>query len=344
MLETMKMTLTFNEKQELLAQHNTTRDGRVRDRIKSVIHTSNGWSPSEIADALLIHETTVRQHLKDYQELKKLKPENGGSQSYLSDVQTKELIAHLTAQTYHYSYQIVEYIKQKYDVQFSVSGLNKWLHQHGFSYKQPKGVPHKFDEEKQAAFIAHYEALKSQVDDEPILFMDAVHPTQATKVSCGWIRTGEDKAVKTTGSRTRLNLLGAINLNDIGSTYVERVEAVNSESIQQFLTQLRDNEDSNRVLHLVLDGAAYHRANAVKDKAKSLNIELHYLPPYSPNLNPIERLWKVMNEHARNNKYFESAKAFRSAIDNFFANTLPKIADSLATRINDNFQVLRHAP
>ena len=118
-------------------------------------------------------------------------------------------------------------------------------------------------------------------------------------------------------SADRSALLGAINLNDIGSTYVERVEAVNSESIQQFLTQLRDNEDSNRVLHLVLDGAAYHRANAVKDKAKSLNIELHYLPPYSPNLNPIERLWKVMNEHARNNKYFESAKAFRSAIDNF---------------------------
>ena len=74
MLETMKMTLTFNEKQELLAQYNTTQDGRVRDRIKSVIHTSNGWSPSEIADALLIHETTARQHLKDYQELKRLKP------------------------------------------------------------------------------------------------------------------------------------------------------------------------------------------------------------------------------------------------------------------------------
>jgi transposase len=37
----------------------------------------------------------------------------------------------------------------------------------------------------------------------------------------------------------------------------------------------------------------------VVEKAKELNIKLHYLPPYSPNLNPIERLWKVMNEHAR---------------------------------------------
>lgn len=338
----MKIKLTPNEKQALLVQHSTARDGRVRDRIKSVIHSSNGWSPSEIADALLIHETTVRQHLKDYQDSKKLKPENGGSTSYLNAQETNELVTHLSENTFHYSYQIVAHIKHTYDVEFSVSGLNKWLHQHGFSYKQPKGVPHKFDEAKQAAFIEHYEALKAEVIDEPILFMDATHPTQATKVSCGWIKTGEDKAVKTTGSRTRLNLIGAINLNSLGSAHVTRVEAVNSESIQQFLSQLRENEGSSRTIHLILDGAAYHRANAVKDKAKELNIQLHYLPPYSPNLNPIERLWKVMNEHARNNRYFVSAKAFREALDNFFETTLPEIAGSLATRINDNFQVLKH--
>jgi hypothetical protein len=72
-----------------------------------------------------------------------------------------------------------------------VSGLNKWLHQNGFSYKQPKGVPHKFDEQKQAAFINEYETLRDSVsDDEPILFMDAVNRTQATKTSSGWIRKG----------------------------------------------------------------------------------------------------------------------------------------------------------
>jgi len=81
----------------------------------------------------------------------------------------------------------------------------------------------------------------------------------------------------------------------------------------------------------------------VKDKAKELNIKLHYLPPYSPNLNPIERLWKVMNEHARNNRYFATTIAFRNALDNFFDVTLPKIAHTLKTRINDNFQVLSHA-
>ncbi|CAI2472799.1 Uncharacterised protein [Serratia ficaria] len=74
-----------------------------------------------------------------------------------------------------------------------------------------------------------------------------------------------------------------------------------------------------------------------------MNIELHYLPPYSPNLNPIERLWKVMNEHTRNNRYFATAKAFQAAINGFFSNTLPEIAGKLTCRINDNFQTLKPA-
>lgn len=65
--------------------------------------------------------------------------------------------------------------------------------------------------------------------------------------------------------------------------------------------------------------------------------------PYSPNLNPIERMWKLMNEHARNNRYFSSTREFREAISVFFNQTLPDIADSLTSRINDHFQVLTPA-
>jgi hypothetical protein len=79
-------------------------------------------------------------------------------------------------------------------VEYTVSGLNKWLHQHQFSYKQLKGVPHKFDVDKQAAFIEYYEQLKDTLsENEPLLFMDAVHPTQATKITSGQITSGWKK-------------------------------------------------------------------------------------------------------------------------------------------------------
>jgi hypothetical protein len=64
--------------------------------------------------------------------------------------------------------------------------LNKWLHQHQFSCKQSKDVRHKFDVDKQTAFIEYYEQLKDNLSgNEPLLFMDAVHPTQATKITSG---------------------------------------------------------------------------------------------------------------------------------------------------------------
>lgn len=142
----MKVTLTYKQKYELENQHDKTRDDRVRDRIKAVLLASEGWSTAMISQALRIHETTVLRHLHDYAQSEKLKPENGGSSSRLSALQTIALIEHLTEVTY---YQIIAYVLAQFGVCYTVSGMNKWLHHHGFSYKKPKGVPHKFDEAKQ---------------------------------------------------------------------------------------------------------------------------------------------------------------------------------------------------
>ena len=124
---------------------------------------------------------------------------------------------------------------------------------------------------------------------------------------------------------------------------IDDYESINSETIVRFFCKLRESYLLAHKLHIILDGAGYHRSDLVRDAAFVLNIELHYLPPYSPNLNPIERLWKVMNEKSRNNVYFKSKRDFKAAIDQFFTVTLPEIAGSLASRINDNFQVLKPA-
>ncbi|PAJ71873.1 hypothetical protein CJF42_24365 [Pseudoalteromonas sp. NBT06-2] len=118
---------------------------------------------------------------------------------------------------------------------------------------------------------------------------------------------------------------------------------MNSETIQHFFTELRAHNGSNNRIHLILDGAGYHRTQVVKDKANELNIKLHYLAPYCLNLNSIERLWKIMNEHVRNNKYFSTAKEFRDKIYAFFSQTIPKIGDILESSINNNFQVIKSA-
>lgn len=339
----MKVTLSRQKKQELEQMHDSARDSRVCDRIKAVLLASEGWSNVMISQALRIHETTVARHINDYLQSEKLKPENGGSHSRMSAAQTMQLIEHLAENTYFHTHQIVAYVEAEFSLRYSVAGMNKWLHQNGFSYKKPKGVPHKFCPEKQQAFVEYYNKVLKP-SEAPVLFMDAVHPTQSTKLSYGWIRKGQDKLIETTGSRTRLNLIGALSLENIGATVTETYETINSESIVRFFWKLKkEHYPLEQKVHLILDGAAYHRTKLVKDAAKVLNIELHYLPPYSPNLNPIERLWKVMNEHARNNVYFSSKREFISAIKEFFDVTLPKVAGSLVSRITDNFQLLKSA-
>jgi transposase len=63
-------------------------------------------------------------------------------------------------------------------------------------------------------------------------------------------------------------------LNNLAHAQVKRYEKVNSETIQTFFTELRTENGSNQRIHLILDGAGYHRAKVVKDKADEFNITL----------------------------------------------------------------------
>jgi transposase len=222
--------------------------------------------------------------------------------------------------------------------------MTKCLRNHGFSYKHPKEVPAKADLEKQEEFIDSYLGLIDNTpENEPIVFMDSAHPTMATKVVCGWIKKGVDKPIAQTASRTRVNVMGAIELSSMKVTSC-LPEYVNGESTVAFFDQLKNAYPYAPKIHIILDQSGYHRSLLVRESALEKNIELHYLPPYSPNLNPIERLWKIMNEKVRNNVFFPSAKIFRNAISEFFDTTIGKISASLRGRINDDFQAIKPAP
>lgn len=335
--------LSVEEKQTLENQHKLERDGRVRDRIKAVLLYSEGWTQLQISQALRIRPETVHDHIEDYKHVQKLKPINGGSRSDLNKEQTAQLVQHLEANTYIKVVSICEFVKNQFCVQFTVSGMTKWLHRNKFSYKLLKAVPCKADPEKQAEFIRSYENLmNSTLDNEPILFIDSVHPTMATKFSHGWIRTGVNKLISTTASRTRVNLTGAINLENM-EVLAKDYETINGQTTIHFLRMIEVQYPQAFAIHIILDQSGYHTSNEVKDFVKKSRIKLHFLPPYSPNLNPIERLWKVMNEFVRNNRVFQTVKEFRKAIKDFFHVTWQEISHSMVDRITDNFQIVKQA-
>ena len=93
---------------------------------------------------------------------------------------------------------------------------------------------------------------------------------------------------------------------------------------------------------MIWGNAAYHRNQEVKKWAKELGIKIHYLPPYSPNLNPVERVWKLMHESVRYNQYYGQFADFADATVGFFK-AIGRNKQILRERITDNFNIL-HSP
>jgi transposase len=338
----MTRILTPTSRIDLLQQHKRERDRRIADRIKVVLLYDDGWSCKSIAKVLFLSEEGVRQQLKDYVDSSgtKLRPENGGSESFLNSMQTKELVTHLENYLYVKVLDICNYVHETYKVRYSISGMTDWLARHDFTFHKPCGVPARADSAAQEAHIVSYEEIKRKMsDDDRLLFMDGVHPTHAVRFSCGWIKKGERKEIPTNGSQKRLNILGALDLEKM-SLHAKEYKTINGEAIIAFFTYLLYGLPRG-VIHVILDQARYHTCKEVKGwLLLHPRIRVHYLPPYSPNLNAIEPLWKIMHEHTTNNAYYATFKQFTEKIREFLNSTFPKNAQNWVDRLTDNFRIM----
>lgn len=338
--------LSDQERDQLKTQHKHEHDGRVRDRIKAVLLHDKGWSPQEIAEALFITSQAVRDHLADYAISRKLKPMNGGSEEKLSKEQSEELEVHLRKHTYLYVKDIIAYVASTFGVFYTVPGMRSWLGRHKFSYKKTALVPGKADKERQAQWIAAYEKLRLGLPaDEAICFTDGVHPTHNVQPAFGWIKKGVRKELPANTGRSRLNLSGAIDV--INHTLVIREDrTLNAESTIRFFQKIEEAYPGKSKVHVFCDNASYYRNAAVREHLQASKIDLHFLPPYSPNLNPIERLWKWMKERVVYNTYYEHFEDFKAAIFGFFstltnAGVGSELREAFRSRVRDKFRPIQ---
>jgi len=260
----------------------------------------------------------------------------------LSERQSLLLSEHLQVFTYVKIKEIQVYVKAQWGIEMSLSALHGWLKKHGFSYKKPKLVP-KADPVLQEQFVRQYEALMNETSltGDPVLFGDSVHPSQQVRPAYGWFKTGVDKVILTTAARKRLNIMGALNLETMKFIYQD-FETINSASALIFLKKVEEAYPNAKTIHLIWDQAGYHIGKEVREYlgTEKCRIKVHYLPPRSPNLNPIERLWKIMHEYVSNNRVYEKFKDFRENIFHFFEQTIINIYDVLVSRITDHFSII----
>jgi len=168
-----------------------------------------------------------------------------------------------------------------------------------------------------------------------LYFVDASHFVPASFV--GWVWCFVRLHVRAASGRQRYNVLGALNaathelVTEINATYI------NALSVCALLRKIADRGGPGPIT-LVMDNARYQRCALVQDSAKELGIELLFLPSYSPNLNPIERLWKFVKKEVLNSRHHQDFKKFQAAIDGCLAEMPTKHKGKLATLLTHNFQ------
>lgn len=334
----IKYSLTAEEKKSLELSLKQSRQANERNRLCVILGHHDGLAVEELSKVLRLSPASVYNYLSDYQFNQKLKNDpKGGSSGKLSKEESQDLTSYLEENTYSKVKDICAYVKSKYGIIYSRSGMNAWLKEAGFSYKKPKKVPGKLNPELQEGFIKEYEELKSNLGpDEEIYFVDAVHPAYQSQAACGWIKKGEEKTLQTTGTQVRIHLNGALCL-DAKKMITEEYETIDADSMVDFLKKIEESSSAS-IIHVIMDNARSNKNKKVEEYLKNSRIRIRYLPAYSPNLNSIERVWKIMREKKTYNRYYETSAGFFEAIRSFFRDDVPQMIASWESRINDNFE------
>jgi len=337
----MKNFLTAQQVIVLREAHYDSKFRKQADRIKAILALNRGLSYEQTAKLLLLDQTTIRRYEKEFKKIGVdgiLESNHIGSDPYLTVNQQHELTLHLKENTYQKVLEIVVYVKNTYNKIYSIEGMTHLLHRLGFVYKKTKVIPGKVDLKKQEEFKKEYQKLKqSKGIDDKIYFVDASHPHHNNRPFYGWIYKGEEKAIKTNTGRKRLNLNGALSLENMDITVLSE-ETINAHAMMRLILTLEEKQPTGDI-YLVLDNASYNHSYELQlfleDHPRT---HLKYLPAYSPNLNIIERLWRFFHEK-HHDKYFEKFKEFETTVLTFFRN-INQYNGELKTLLTDSFQTL----
>lgn len=346
----MSINLTFAEREELLRELNLERSRREADRIRCILLLDAGKSYEEISLFLYLSSRNIRRFEKIYEVgglLSLLMFRSSGSVSHINQEQLLELHNHIDCNYITDSKLLVEYVRLSFGVLYSVSGLRKLLTRTGYVYKKTKLVPSQADAAQQELFLDNlqHELSNSSANGSAtsvVYFADGVHPTHNSRASRVWCKKGEDKQIKANTGRDRININGAINACNPSELVYHNSDTINAQTTIELFKKLDHKyQFQNQIKEIVViaDNARYYKNKLVQEYLINSKIKLLHLPPYSPNLNLIERLWKILYEKVINNKFFQKFALFKHAVIHFLDN-LTQFKTEINQRLTLNFNVV----
>lgn len=247
--------------------------------------------------------------------------------------------AELARQLYHSAKEVVTWVRTHFSIEYSERGMEDLLGRLEFTFPKVRLVPSHADVSAQEAFVQEYERTRAHLQpNERLYFMDGVHPMYNVQPGYGWAPRGQRVCLPSTSGRQRYNILGLYCPLD-GQYWDEQTsDSLNAQTVIALGEKVRQAHPA-RVRHIIYcDNVRYHHAKLVREHFANTNVEFRFLPPYAPNLNLIERLWKFLKAKVLR-QYYATFEEFAQAIKDFLSH-LDRYADELASLMTERFEIL----
>lgn len=350
-----RLNLRSSQKEVLGKRLKTARnlgDMRLVNRILSILALAEGICQRQVASTLKISEESVRLWLCAFllHGIRGLETKQSpGRPPKLTKRQKKELAAIIDngpAETGFLSNcwrspMIQHLIYEKFGIFYSVHYISQLLKNMGFSYQKARFVSDHLDEEARQQWLSNtwpeIVAL-AQKKNSYILFGDEASFPQWGTLSYTWSRKGKQPTIETSGKRKGYKVFGLIDYFTGRFFYKCQESKFNSESYIQFIKEVLSKTGKHIIL--IQDGAKYHTSAETKqfiDKRQD-RISVYNLPSYSPDYNPIEKLWKKVKKEGTHLHYFPTFKDLVDKVEEVlfvFKNTAKEIL-SLFGLYNDS--------
>jgi transposase len=230
-------------------------------------------------------------------------------------------------------------IKDLTGIERGITQVKKFMKKQGLRYRKMGHIPAKADQQKQIKWMKETmepiigAALRGECH---LLYSDVAHFVLGAFICSVW--SAVRLFIQSAAGRNRINVLGAVHAVTKEVTTLINQTYINADTIVGFLHQIKSNY-ADLPIFIVMDNARYQHCNLVKETAEALGITIVFLPPYSPNLNVIERLWKFTKKKVLYGKYYDSPAKFHQAITNFFQLTINQThKDELKRLLSLKFQ------
>lgn len=312
----------------------------IRRKALTLLLKSYGIAHNKIAKIVGISENSMRQYFKEYVQggISSIKAINFNTPMSSLEPFKDKILTYLNQSPPTSIKQACEEIGAITGIKLKESAMRAYLKSIGVKCRKVCGIPSKADPIKQKHFLEN--ELQPRLDEaeagkRDVFFFDSAHFVLGAFLGFVWslVRV----FVKVPSGRQRFNVLGALNAVTKELITVANDTYITAKQVCNLLDIIAQN--GMRKKTVVLDNARYQRCNLVIEHAAKLNIELLFLPPYSPNLNLIERVWKFTKKKCLNSKYYATFDLFKNAIGSFLAGMHKEHEVELKSLLTLKFQV-----